>query len=79
MKKRAEIFARLRRGGIGVQVHHIPVYWHPYYQKLGYKKGLCPRAEQFYKEVISFPIYPGLKTRDQSAVINTLTHIMQNR
>ncbi|TSC67921.1 MAG: Bacillosamine/Legionaminic acid biosynthesis aminotransferase PglE, partial [Parcubacteria group bacterium Gr01-1014_66] len=66
---RAEIFAKLRRAGIGVQVHFIPVYWHPYYQELGYKKGLCPHAEHFYETEISLPVFPGLSRAQQDYVI----------
>jgi len=77
-KKRKEIFSALRKAGIGVQVHHIPTYWHPFYQKLGYKKGLCPRAEDFYQSEISIPIYPGLKVNDQNRVIDILVKIIKN-
>ena len=35
-KSRKEVFDYLRSKGIGVQVHYIPVYWHPYYQELGH-------------------------------------------
>ncbi len=41
-ERRREVFKSLRAQGIGVQVHYIPVYWHPFMEKLGYKKGLCP-------------------------------------
>lgn len=71
-RKRDKIFAKLRSAGIGVQVHYIPVYWHPYYKKLGYKKGLCPKAEVFYKSAISLPIFPGLSVREHNFVMSTL-------
>ena len=71
--KRAEIFKKLRESGIGTQVHYIPVYWHPFYQKLGYNKGICPKAEAFYKSIIALPIYPDLKQEDQKFVIEKLT------
>ncbi|NMC98467.1 MAG: UDP-4-amino-4,6-dideoxy-N-acetyl-beta-L-altrosamine transaminase, partial [Bacteroidales bacterium] len=53
IERKAEIFSELRARGIGVQVHYIPVYLHPYYQKLGYSSGLYPNAELFYKKEIS--------------------------
>lgn len=68
-KKRAEIFSALRKAGIGVQVHYIPVYWHPYYRKLGYKRGLCPRAEAFSESVMALPLFPTLSAKDQEYVI----------
>ena len=55
--ERKQIFDNLRKNGAGVQMHYIPVYWHPYYQKLGYKKGLCPTAEDYYIRGISIPLY----------------------
>ncbi|MDO8676920.1 MAG: DegT/DnrJ/EryC1/StrS family aminotransferase, partial [Candidatus Azambacteria bacterium] len=70
--KRAEIFKKLRDAGIGVQVHYIPVYLHPYYQKLGYKAGLCPKAEAFYESEISIPVFPDLTKKDQDFVIQKI-------
>ena len=64
-----KIFLELRKKALGVQVHYIPVYWQPYYQQLGYKKGLCPRAEEFYQREISIPIYPSMKDEDVSYVV----------
>ncbi len=69
-EKKKEIFEYLRKGGIGVQVHYIPVYRQPFYQKLGYKKGLCPNAEDFYEREISLPIYPAMSDEDIDFVIN---------
>lgn len=74
--RRLETFKKLRGADIGVQVHYIPVYWHPYYQKLGYKKGICPKAEAFYKSAISLPIYPDLKSEDQEFVIKEITNFL---
>ncbi|MFQ5431265.1 MAG: UDP-4-amino-4,6-dideoxy-N-acetyl-beta-L-altrosamine transaminase, partial [Nitrospinota bacterium] len=58
------IFDALRAEGIGVNVHYIPVYMHPYYQRLGYKKGLCPKAEEQYEKLITIPLWPGLTDKD---------------
>lgn len=76
--KRREAFRALRARGIGVQVHYIPVYWHPYYQALGYKKGLCPKAEALYESMISLPIYPGLTPAQQEEVIGTLREVLDS-
>jgi UDP-4-amino-4,6-dideoxy-N-acetyl-beta-L-altrosamine transaminase len=70
--KRRDIFQAMRRAGIGVQVHYIPVYFHPFYERWGYKKGLCPKAEDFYSRIISLPIYPGLARAQQDEVIAAL-------
>lgn len=71
-KKKKEIFHLLRKSGLGVQVHHIPTYWHLYYQKLGYKKGLYPNAEDFYQREISIPMYPKMIDKDVEYVVKTV-------
>lgn len=77
-KKRRAVFEGLRSRGIGVQVHYLPVYRHPYYQKLGYKKGLCPNAEAFYAGEISIPIFPKLTDAQQKQVAKTLAEVLRS-
>ena len=67
---RLDFFNYLKENDIFCQVHYIPVHWHPFYQKLGYKKEDCPKAGGFYERIISLPIYPGLKNNDLDKVIN---------
>ena len=59
-RSRREVFDGLRQAGIGVNVHYIPVYRHPYYQRNGYAGVHCLNAEAFYERAISLPIFPGL-------------------
>jgi len=75
--KRKNAFMRLRGSGVGVQVHYIPVYFHPYYRELGYKEGLCPNAENFYKREISIPIYPALSDKQARYVIDTVLRVIK--
>ncbi|MFC0627692.1 UDP-4-amino-4,6-dideoxy-N-acetyl-beta-L-altrosamine transaminase [Kribbella deserti] len=70
--RRKEVFGKLREAGIGVQVNYIPVYWHPVFTDLGYQRGMCPNAEQFYAEEISLPMFPDLTDGDVDRVIETL-------
>lgn len=74
--RRREVFERLRAAGIGVQVNYIPVYWHPVFEDLGYRRGMCPNAEQFYREEISLPMFARLSFDDQDRVIGTLRSIL---
>ena len=67
-RSRREVFDGLRQAGIGVNVHYIPVYRHPYYQRNGYAGVHCLNAEAFYERAISLPIFPGL-TGQQDYVI----------
>ncbi len=55
--RRREVFDRMRAAGIGVQVNYIPVYWHPVFEDLGYRRGMCPVAESFYAEELSLPLF----------------------
>jgi UDP-4-amino-4,6-dideoxy-N-acetyl-beta-L-altrosamine transaminase len=68
--RRRPFFERLRQLGLGVQVHYIPVYWHPYYRELGYRRGLCPRAEDFYARCVSIPLHPAMTDEDVTITID---------
>lgn len=73
---RRKVFEALREKGIGVNVHYIPVHTQPYYQKLGFRKGAYPAAEQYYREAITLPLYPGLSRHKQDHVITTVKDIL---
>lgn len=77
-RDRREVFERLRNEGIGVNVHYIPVYMHPYYQEHGYSKVHCPRAEEIYARMISLPLYPGLTEEQQDEVIAKVLESVQS-
>ena len=74
-QRRRAFFERLREQGLGVQVHYIPVYWQPYYQALGYRRGLCPQAEDFYARAVSLPIFPGMSDANVARVIDTVQSV----
>lgn len=69
---RRQVFEAMREKGIGVNVHYIPVYMHPYYQEHGYENVHCANAEEIYSHIISLPLYPGLTSEQQDYVIDTL-------
>ena len=73
---RRQFFDALRAEGIYSQVHYLPVYWHSYYEKLGYKKGLCPHAEKYYSEVMSLPLYYSLTDKDLQDVVSAVKKII---
>jgi len=72
---RDKIVTGLRQQGVGVQMHYMPVYKHPYYRRLGYKGNFAPQAEDFFRREISLPIYPGLSLKDQGLVVKTVLKI----
>ncbi|MBD8519637.1 UDP-4-amino-4,6-dideoxy-N-acetyl-beta-L-altrosamine transaminase [Lysinibacillus fusiformis] len=71
-KTRKEIFNEMRTCNIGVHVHYIPVYWHPYYEQLGFSKGICNVAESWYEGALTLPIFPSMKKSDVNNVIEIL-------
>ena len=74
---RRQVFENMRENGIGVNVHYIPVYMHPYYQELGYENVHCANAEEIYSHIISLPLYPGLTSEQQDYVIDTLKSLCE--
>lgn len=73
---RREVFDALQAEGVGVNVHYIPVYSFPYYQRLGYKMGSCPNAEKLYERMISIPLYYSLTNDQQDMVIEAVKKVM---
>lgn len=71
-RKRDRVFNAMRARGIGVQVHYLPVYRHPYYESLGYRAGLYPKAGAFSESAISIPLYPTITVQEQKKVVRAL-------
>jgi len=74
--KHQDIFENLRSQGIGVNLHYIPVYHQPDFQRLGFKHGYCPEAEQYYHEAITLPLYPSMSNRQQRQIIFALDRLV---
>lgn len=75
---RSQIFAELRKSGIGVNVHYIPVYLHPFYRnRFNYQPGLCPQAEAAYERILSLPIFPAMTDQDVDYVVEQLMSILR--
>ena len=68
----ADVFKSLRNNGIGVNLHYIPIYKHPFFQKLGFKNFKLPNAENYYKSAISIPIFPKLNDEQQTFVVEEI-------
>jgi len=74
---RTEIFRALRAENIGVNVHYVPVPWHPYYQKFGYRRGEFPIAEREYERLLSLPLWPGMTDSDAEDVVRALKKVLE--
>jgi perosamine synthetase len=74
---RARVFAALRAEGIGVNVHYLPVYLHPFYRRrFAVSPGLCPRAEAAYEDILSLPMFPAMTDADIEDVIQALWKVV---
>ncbi len=66
------VYEALHAAQIFVNLHYIPVYRQPYYERMGFNAGYCPQAEHYYLEAISIPMYPGVTEPDQKRVVEAL-------
>lgn len=73
---RKEIFDALKHENVCCNVHYIPVYYFPHYQKLGYTKGLCPNAEKLYERIISIPLFYSMSDEDVESVIYAVNKVI---
>ena len=71
-KTHRQVFDSLREQGIGVNLHYIPVHTQPYYQRMGFKAGDFPYAENYYREAISLPMYQTLTNEQQDKVVSAI-------
>lgn len=73
---RKRFFDALSAEKVCCNVHYIPTYYFPYYEKLGYKRGICPQAEKLYEEIISLPLYYAMSDEDVESVILAVKKIV---
>lgn len=73
---RREIFEAMRAENIGVHVHYIPVHLQPYYQGLGYERGICPIAEGWYERAMTLPLHPRMIEDDVDDVVRALVKVL---
>lgn len=75
-ERRKVIFEKMHADGIQTHVHYFPVHLQPYYLKLGFKDGDFPKAEAFYREIMTLPLHPGVTVAQVDFIIERLlTHV----
>ena len=65
-------FKKIIKKGIGINLHYLPIHLHPYYRKLGFKKGDFPNSENYYDGAITIPMFTKLKKKEIKYVIQAL-------
>ena len=73
---RENLYNKLRKKNIGVNIHYIPIHTHPYYLKMGFKFGDFPVAENYYKNTISLPLFSSMSFKQQNQVVKCLNDIL---
>lgn len=76
VKSQKKFYEKLLANNIGANIHYIPVHLHPYYKNLGFRKNDFPEAEQFFREIVSLPLFPTLKRKQQDYVIKTCRKLL---
>lgn len=71
-KTQRQVYDAIQLAGINVNLHYIPVHRQPYYEAMGFKAGYCPEGEQYHREALSIPMYPGLTDLEQNKVIRVI-------
>ncbi len=74
-KKYEKIFNEFRQRKLGINLHYLPIYSHPYYKKLKKYKQL-KNTEHYYKSAISIPVFPGLTKKQQFGICKTIKKII---
>jgi UDP-4-amino-4,6-dideoxy-N-acetyl-beta-L-altrosamine transaminase len=73
---RAELFSAMRKRGIGVNVHYIPIHTQPHYRRLGFRRGDFPAAERYYAHALSIPLFPGMTDAHQDQVVSLMRSLL---
>jgi len=75
-KSNKQIYQAMHSEGVLVNLHYIPVYLHPFYERIGFKRGYCPEAEAYYLEALSIPMYSDLTDHQQARVVTVLSEVI---
>ncbi|RUR54840.1 UDP-4-amino-4,6-dideoxy-N-acetyl-beta-L-altrosamine transaminase [Aeromonas veronii] len=76
-EQRSVLFQKIREQDIGANVHYIPIYKQPWYQK--WTQTPLPCTEQFYAGAITLPLFPELQAKQQGEICHLLkTHVWHN-
>ena len=70
--ERDKIILKLKKKGIGVNIHYIPIHYQPFFKKLGFRKGMFPESEKYFESAISLPIHPGINNNDLIKIIKNI-------
>lgn len=73
---KAQFFAEMKKRGIVLNLHYIPVHTQPYYRKLGFKQGDFPKSEKYYEDIFTLPLYYDLTDEQQNFIVGELRNLL---
>ena len=73
------LYKSLTDAGVKVNLHYIPVYLQPYYVRLGFKRGYCPHAEDYFKSSVSIPVYASMTEAQQHRVVEMIQSLCHEK
>lgn len=76
LEEKNEMFLKMQKKGIFLQLHYIPIPSQPFYKSLGYSMQNLENMKKYYLEAFSLPIYYSLSIKKQEYVINSLKEVL---
>lgn len=75
--KKRNIYSKMHKCGIAVNVHYEPVHLQPFYKRLGFCEGMFPVSERYATETLTLPLFPAFTESEQDYVVSTLHRICE--
>jgi dTDP-4-amino-4,6-dideoxygalactose transaminase len=76
---RDTIMNAIQAENVGIGVHFRAVHLHPFYaDTYGFRRGMCPRAEDYSDRTISLPLYPRMTDADADDVVAAVTKVLSH-
>jgi len=76
---RTEFVNAMHAENIGVQVHYVPLHFHPFFQEeYGYEEGMFPDAESVYEGLVSLPLFPEMDDSDVRDVVRAVRRLARH-
>jgi perosamine synthetase len=73
---RDEFYKAMNAEGIGLQVHYMPVYSHPYYKERFDYSGTCPNSEIYFETAVTIPLFYSMSDHDVENVVTAILKIV---
>ena len=76
-KTKQQVFEEMKKRGIALNLHYIPVHRQPYYEKLGFHRGDFIQSEKYYEEAFTLPLFYELTDEQQNYIVESLQNVLQ--